>query len=910
MADNTTNLSSDIYNISDFITTIENRFTGIDENTLYVGIFGYLNEVLSNVAQNSIVMAAEYANESIPAKAKFEKNIITHALSLGFTDINAVPASMNVLIGFLEDDIISNIGSYPMDSGVQPYPNSVVIDKDTIFMIEEFEFRLEYDLEIKRSLLPNGEYVYSANYIYDASNPNPISNITNPYLQAPVRMKTIHGTIIYIQCTLRQYEETKIYKKILSSSAIENKILSFDFNSQLAAFDIDVVDKGNPYHITPLYEGINNSMQQGLYCNYTYIDENTIRIKFNSNSYEPSINTDITINIKTTQGTKGNFTYNEEIVNTIESNRCGYRNISCTIKPITDSQYGTDKKSIEELKRIIPRESSSRGSITNSTDLENFFNMINTDKNKVYFYKKRDNQVERLYYSYIILKNDKNNIIPTNTIDIRKIDTKNSEDDPIVFKTGTKFIKDESSDYYIITTDHIDDFITDGDNTVRNFGYMIPYTMVINRSPLYISYYMNIFEITKYLQFDYLNSDCQIQFIGVRANWRRDFLTDNNKYKFDFNILQSISSDSLLEKDDEGKVELDDSTGLPKTKVRVFGVLYDENNIPYSYVEAKLLDLDQSTYQYGYRFEFITDDDINEDNKINITNVMEVGSDCNTDSPTSKYFNSSTNMNIFIVTKDQNTEITEDVSKLIILNDIIKGLDDYNVTNIYSVSNGITFYYNYSHIISSTVSLTEIANSDTNCNYNISSVPVIRHNYIEISDDMNQVETDEAEKRMKDLVFQLDRRKEYIDYSLKIIEDSFGVDFKFFNTYGPSKVFMTETSDRKYIDNVALSLKFRVKFVNKSDSYLTTSMISDIKEYIEDITNISDMHIPNIITMITNKYREYIVYFEFLEMNGMGPGVQHIYNQISSYNALQDVPEFLNVVTDTDGNPDIQIVII
>ena len=29
-----------------------------------------------------------------------------------------------------------------------------------------------------------------------------------------------------------------------------------------------------------------------------------------------------------------------------------------------------------------------------------------------------------------------------------------------------------------------------------------------------------------------------------------------------------------------------------------------------------------------------------------------------------------------------------------------------------------------------------------------------------------------------------------MDYALTIIEDSFGVDFKFFNTYGPSKRFI------------------------------------------------------------------------------------------------------------------------
>ena len=60
------------------------------------------------------------------------------------------------------------------------------------------------------------------------------------------------------------------------------------------------------------------------------------------------------------------------------------------------------------------------------------------------------------------------------------------------------------------------------------------------------------------------------------------------------------------------------------------------------------------------------------------------------------------------------------------------------------------------------------------------------------------------------------------------------------------------------INSVALSMTFKVKFINKSDQYLTSYIVSDIKEYIEDITNISDMHIPNLITLITNKYRNQI----------------------------------------------------
>ena len=61
------------------------------------------------------------------------------------------------------------------------------------------------------------------------------------------------------------------------------------------------------------------------------------------------------------------------------------------VYPLLDgtSAGGKDKKSISDLKKIIPREASSRGAIINTTDLQNFFNSINDNSCKLYFSKKR-----------------------------------------------------------------------------------------------------------------------------------------------------------------------------------------------------------------------------------------------------------------------------------------------------------------------------------------------------------------------------------------------------------------------------------------------------------------------------------------------------------------------------------------
>ena len=139
-----------------------------------------------------------------------------------------------------------------------------------------------------------------------------------------------------------------------------------------------------------------------------------------------------------------------------------------------------------------------------------------------------------------------------------------------------------------------------------------------------------------------------------------------------------------------------------------------------------------------------------------------------------------------------------------------------------------------------------------------------------------------------------------------MLEDSFGIDFKFFNTYGPSKLYNID--EKMLLNKTNLSLTFEVKFVMASDSSLTTQISADIKEYLEDINEINDLHMPNLVTYITNKYRSQLVYFKFIDLNGYGPIRQSMYREdIDEFVEATTVPEFLNVDTILEtGEPDIK----
>ena len=882
--DKSTNLTSDVYGINSYINEIKKQFTpDVNEETLMLGIFGYMGQVFSDTLQNTIVMASEFSNESIPTKAKFEKNIIAHALGLGITDINATPAQFDVLLTFVEQDIINWAGAVNANGDELPW--EFIFDKDTPIYIGDYCFHTDYDIVIRKVKLMNSgmenKFAYTAKYIIDIDNP--ISDITNPYLTSPVRMNVNGTNVIFTKCTLHQVEKSTIYKKVLSDNSIASKTVTFDFTGQLAAFTIDVTEGSNTIHLIPVYEGLSVETKKYPYFYYSYLDSNTIRIKFDRSSYAPRINSEVKINLQTTQGENGNFSYSPETYPgfAFESEKYGYSNIGCEIRPITgDSSYGADKKSIEDLKKLIPKEALSRGSITNLTDLENYFNMLNTDQSKVYFYKKRDNALERLYYSFILMKDSLNVVIPTNTIDLIIKESQLQTEDgssKLVFKKGQviKLIEDHG-EIYVPSPDETPDYS-------QNFYYTIPYSFIINTNPLYVMYYLSTIDAKKFLDFSYINENCLYQYVATSISWYRGYLENPNTYEMSITMEQNIE-------DKISMIETDPATGdIIAINIRCVAVFYDEENNPLRWAEGSLSGYDLAANLFSFKFKFTTEDYIDGKNRIRIDTGLY---DMNSTNESYAHLSACTKCIIHILSKQGAEYGLNDLDKQ------IPGLEGYTLSNSYTVVGGIDFFYDYSDIINSTV-IAEADEEDSQetptveRKFRVKSVPVVKHDYFDTEDKVIYF--------CKELV----SRKNYIDYAVQVLEDAFGMDFKFFNTYGPSKLFTTD-NELDLLNRTNLSLTFKLKLKKNYDTNIVNDIISDIKAYIEDINEINSLHMPNLITDITTKYRESIVYFEFVDMNGYGPSVQHLYSMGMPDEVI--VPEFLNITALKDGTPDITIV--
>lgn len=875
-------ITSDIYGIANHVNELKKDYFPSNEDSLMIGTLGYIGELFINQWQDNILSAAQYSNEAIPTRAKFKRSIITHALSLDNIDITATPAYLDAQLFLLQSDIDDNLN----------INNQFILDSSQPIYIGDYEFHFDYDIIITRVKIKN-EYVYTARY--KDIGTNPISDLTDPYLKPPVVSYNADGLpTIIILCTLRQAAYTTISKKIISNSVIENKTFSFEFENQLAAFNIDVTDGDTTKRLTPVY--IN--MYDGTISNYfyyEYLDDKTIRVKFDSESYIPHLNTLVNVNVVTTNGAAGNFKYKDMVTTILNSSTYGYSNVVSIIKPANEMTHGgIDCKTIKELKMVIPKEAMSRGNIATETDLNNYFNIINTADSKLYFHKKRYNQFSLQFYSHFVFRDDKSNILPTNTITLG-VSTKefdSTDHGKCIINPGTiiKYTRGERVGHLISKEQYLEDISNDS----KDFYYTVPFSTVINNNPLYISYYLNIINDDKLLEFTWVNQSSELQFICADVLWTREYsdeIEDRCKYILSIDMTQNILADQgVATKSEEGEIIAE--------KLRAFVVFYSDEGTPYRYRELELTDYDEANFIYTFSADFstlvhmddgsIATDIMTEDDKLYVYGMTETTVDPSEISGFGT-FAANCKAAIYIATK-----YDDGSHGLGNLGNIVPGMDDWTICNQYTVSDGLNFFHSYSDIISSVVKVSETGETG-NTLYTMKQVPVIGYHYLK--DLVN----------LYAFIEQLELRREYIASCLNRLDGPMGIDFKFYNTYGPSETYYIED---ELIDQVNISLKFRTKILAGSDKYIKDYIIQDIKEYIENIETIHDLHMPNITTLIEQKYADQVQYFQFVGINDYPTDVQHIV-RMDTLEIEEDehVPELLNVDVNEDNSPRIELII-
>lgn len=878
------NINSDIYDIVNSIKNVEKRYIeDEDESTLALGIFGFITDTEAKKIQTATIMAGQLGNEMFPTRAKLTKNILTHAAYNGIENMNAIPAKMTITLCVKTSDI-SEYG----DGEV------FYIDSKCPIFIQSYEFHIDYDIKITTKRI-GGVTTYSAMYdTYDSNGDkitNRISDISNPYIRQPFTIMVGNDEYIAIQTTIRQCSIEEIHDTIISDSIIENKQYSFEFSNQIADFIVQVTDSstGKTTELIPYMFGSIPSDGVDNYCYYIFTSSNSIRISFDSSSYIPGLNSEIYIKVYTTLGKKGNFEYlnidqtSEGLYVTMESEDYDYKQLITYVVGVTDSTDGSDAKSIDELKRLIPKASMSRGSITTETDINNYFDLINNSVNRLVMQKKVDNQINRIWYAYFLLKDDNNNIIPSNTINM-KIDTSKSdfmircEDGRYILPAGS-FIRYDSVNKLgeVIDPSEVPILYSDKYFNSGYYYYMNLYNLVISREILYASYYLTACNYDSFFMYDYVNQDSDAQFIANRFHFSRNLLTFKDTYNINFTIIKSVNDGTYFPTRVENITRtMPDGSKIDEKivtqKLRVILVLYREE-LPYRWMECTYDE--ESSYInsciYNFGAEIISDSQFDNENRIKITGMNEVGSNTSVYG----YIDESVKAKIYILNLSENYDTTVEYPRKD-LDNIAPGYEDYVVTNIYEAVSGIQFFNNFTSITN-----TRIDNiSGTSNNFIVKGMPVIGAHYLQ------------SETEVKYLLEAVTERKAYIDYCISLVENNMNIDFKFFNTYGPSSTYKLEDA-KTSIGSIDICLRFKLSLKDNADVSIVNDITKDIKDSIEDINNIEDWHAPNLITTITDTYREKINFFEFVGFNDFDADDQHIINISEDDPAI--VPEFINI---------------
>jgi hypothetical protein len=861
MSENTNLVGGDIYEIEKYIDNIKKNHIDEDENTLKIGIFGFMSDLFTREINQSIMMSSEGLNQIFPTRATQEKYILTHATEANVQDIESVPSIMKIMLGMTKEDMERNM--------VQ---NVLLLDCDIPIYVDKYEFHFDYDIRIEKTAVNNKD-IYTARYIINETNP--VSDIKNPYILPPIQFTLSGDTFLFFEISVRQIFKTKDYNKIITSDKIENKSYRFEFTNQLSKFHLKITNlNGTQKILYPLYRGTPIIDNTKLYCYYDYYDETTVRVYFIDDQYIPEINDEICTIIQTSLGADGNFEYSQDFQVMAKSPNREYNDLRFLIQIREHAVFGADKKSIEELKTITPKERLGRNVITCAQDLENFFNGLYDNTNRIKFYKKIHNHIDTRYFAYILMKDNSENIIPTNTIDFEVTDADFDliSDNSYIIKPGKKFRlnKNQSVAKMIdpLEPNPVDLF----------FDYTNIFMIYMSKRPTVILYYLNTFNFNKLLNFDFINTDADLQFIGNKANWVRNMGDDEYRLKIDF--AQNI-------KENMGVVTKDETGAITSSTVSIYAVLKDETGAVVRYKKFEINGFNEQKFELNTLLTLQTSNKIDDSGKLEILDMCSMRSIDVTPINISPIAASVT---FYIYRKEDTKYYTNPMDSQL-------PLDPTDVLcNIYSISGGLDFLLDYTGIMNSTLSI--IREEGLPDRYVFKSSPMIKYNYGTSKENIDYIINRIREKRI------------YLLSALSQLEHSIGIDFKFFNTYGPSKSFNIGRGYEK-IDRVNITLKFAVKCYVGADNNIRELVIGEIKSYIENINNISDLSISRLTKIILEKFTD-IQDFEFKGINNYTTDYQNITNvDINNYR-LTHTPEFLNINNSSDigYSPDIIVDIV
>ncbi len=916
-----------------------NYFDMENTNNYQVGIFGYINEIIGNTAEDSFNAINIARREFYPVTAQYKQSLYKMAATQKIDLPMTTPASAKAILIFKEDEIISN-GAYK--NGVY----TCIIDSSLEIMAGDIPFLLDYPIVII-SKREGDKWIHTSHYQIDIENS--LSDNPNRYI---MNKTIIQSGVRYVllSVSLKQLALESMSQLVVKDNIIDTVTMDFKFNGNLANFEVFYREVSGSVSDIQLKKVLKGGVSpNNPFCFYEIIDPNIIRLTFKRNVYfNLAFNSEIILNVYTSLGEAGTFeVFKDALTCTAKSEKYPYNNkMIITGKINGSSKGGVNAVVDEEFRKIITDAYSTNNTITTSNDLQIYFDKVarqnqDAQKTKVLFRKKRDDALIRLYGAYILLKDTYNNVVPTNTVDIQfwKNEIVEGVDSPnrLFIKPGTLFEYKPGDFTAKKVTDLtiVDDLNIYDDNS--RFVFTNPFLIAITLDPNIIGYYLNSINNIKPIEYKYVNDNTLNQFIGSNLKFYRNSLINENFYKISMTISPASEIDpntivTVNPPTDANNVIRATKNGiLLNIQYENDGVyanfLYDDattQKIQVNNIIKKNIATGVFEYTTGYDIQieatnkFIKNDIIAIKKDTDLGRIR-VGLDFKNILYDNQYYipfsieRYDSNLNSYDIAAYISTDDTLTLeAQLLIQHGIIdfNGIENDNVTipmNQLDVEIHVFFNNsdtNYAHQYDNceyfkSYTLTNTYSLDgTEENYKVSliqQVDFIRSTmvYVDNTEDpdnfgilIKEVPVSKANwcKPVSNFRYLIDN---IYDNYLKLsntyytLENNYGIDLKFFNTYGKSRFFRVGIKNTtNVLDSVNCSFSFGVYLTSlTSPNVFLTEFRQFVKDYIESINSVGvsgqSLYIMNLITNLKTKFSE-IGYIEYYGLNSYSHEAQKI----------------------------------
>lgn len=876
MAENNIRDYSSIYSIKEFaLKEIAPKYFEMDNvNLLNIGLIGYVSDLVANMTEDTFNSISTYTREIFPNLAQIPETLYNYAARLQIDNLFATPAQINLALFVNEKDII-NLGQRKESM------YEFVLDSDLVVDIEGVQFMPDYNIIITAKPY-RGDYIFTAQY--DMTFKNSLSTVVNPYIKT-TRIAMNGSNYLGLFIKVRQVNKFEQVEHIISNDKINLPTISFEFNDQIANFEVFYKPLGSDNY-TQLKKIMHGSVPLKVpFCFYRIKDENKVEISFTAreNYFQPEFNSEILINYYTTLGSKGNFPeYKGTNITVIPKSEVYLynNNIILFAVPQGESHDGRDKLSLEELREKIIELTSTSGAYNNENDLQLYFsNHKYKNNNDVLFIKKRDDLLERIFSAFSLFKDNNNDYYPTNTLNMdlykEDFDLEYEQSNRYILKAGHLFKYDPNyiDKVVCIRGKKLTDDLSAIDEP---FIFTNPFLMTLSKNPSVIGYYLNSLDNKHSLEYTYVNIDSPIQFICNAIQIKRNALIGEDEYTLSINIAPISPLESpLVDKD---------GNDLGKLKVIL---TIEDNGHEICYKEFTLKSHDKSSDIYTFETKIKTDDYMTLTQKMRVYEMKNRNTGKVEISLIPMY---NAKINIHTLYKYDGWVLAHKFANL-------TDYADYTLTNTYTSQASFIIPL---HIMRSRVKYLPYVYPDPKTQQPIndfymyiSSIPLV------------------GAKRMKDanafshflnLIF---NQYNYLMEIVDKITNNYGIDLKFYNTYGRSKNFIVG-EEGELLDKTNITIHFKVApTVGAIEEELVRDLKIFIKDYIEGINNkgYNSIYISNLIQAIENQFPE-VKYLKFVRINNYDSSVQVIENKKSDLNLLTKeerrdyVPEYLTIGID------------